>query len=90
MGQDPSQHMHERQALAGNDGGGGLRPGQQQADDCQQHNAHAHAPQPEPLDQQHAQRGADRQRAITGDAVPGNDLGGVRCADPANTPADGA
>ncbi len=90
VGQHPAQYVHERQAHAGHDRCRLLVPGQQHADDRQQNNADAHAPQPEVTDQQHPQRCADGQRAITGDAVPRDNLGRVGGADAADSPADGA
>ncbi|MNP05288.1 hypothetical protein D3C76_972350 [compost metagenome] len=90
VGEDSPQHMHERQALTGNDRCGGFRPGQQQAENGQQYNAHPHAPQAQLMDEQHAQGRADSQCAIAGDTVPGDDLGGVRRTDPADAPANRA
>ncbi|MNE55775.1 hypothetical protein D3C80_1506320 [compost metagenome] len=85
-----AQHPQERQAYTADDGGGLLGPGQQQTEYAQQDDAHTHAPQPEAFDHQHAQWGADGQRTIAGDAVPGDDLGRVCGTHPANAPADRA
>lgn len=62
-------------------------PGQQQADRAQQDDAQAHAPQPKALDHQYAQRRADGQGAVAGNAVPGNHFGRVGSPDPADAPA---
>ncbi|MNM76166.1 hypothetical protein D3C81_879750 [compost metagenome] len=90
VGQHAAEHMHERQAFTDNNWRGGFRPGQQQANYSQQHDTHAHAPQAHLIDQQHPQRCADRQCAVTGNAVPRNDFGGVRRADAADAPANRA
>ena len=88
VGQHPAQHVQKRQAHAADNGRGHFWPGQQQAQRGQGNDAHAQAPHAQMPDHHHAQRCANGNGAVAGDAVPGNHLGGVGSAYPANAPAD--
>ncbi|MNQ86843.1 hypothetical protein D3C85_1020460 [compost metagenome] len=88
MGQHAPEHVEKGHALTDHDGCCLFGPGQHDADGGQQDDAGAHAPQAILVHQDHAKRRTNGQCAIAGDTVPGDDLGGIVRADPANTPPD--